>query len=362
MTDLPRAEDLRSIVVFRALMLGDLLCAVPALRALRAACPQAHIALVGLPWAQALVERLDCIDTFIAFPGHPGLRENGGLERSMQQFIAAMRARHDDLAIQLHGSGEVTNRLVADFGARRTCGFASAHAWVPAGEEALFLPWPHEGHEIERLLALTDFLGLPRRGTHLSFPVRDADRAALAHVWPGVSGAVPYVCVHPGAQLESRRWDPDRFAGVADAIAAQGRAIVLTGTAGERELVSAVRRAMRAPAVDLCGRTSLWTLGALIEGAAAIICNDTGVSHIAAALATPSVVVSSGADVDRWAPLDRARHPVVAAAIACRPCGFAACPVGHACARAVGVDDVLAAYAGLPATARSARPAGMPTA
>jgi ADP-heptose:LPS heptosyltransferase len=90
----------------------------------------------------------------------------------------------------------------------------------------------------------------------------------------------------------------------------------------------------------VAGRTDLWTLGALIEGAAVLLCNDTGVSHIAAATATPSVVVANGSDVRRWAPADAQRHRVFWHDIACRPCAEAVCPHGQACALAVETAPV----------------------
>ena len=334
--------SIERIAVFRALMLGDLLCAVPALRALRAGFPRAQITLVGLPWARALVQRLPhCVDRFIEFPGWPGLPEVPCEVRALPDFIAQVQARHFDLALQMHGSGGIVNPLVATFGARHSAGFRGPHAWCPRGDAALYVRWPESGHEIERLLRLTDALGLPRRGQQLEFPLQDEDRDALRLLWPGVHEARPYVCVHAGAQLASRRWPVERFAAVADALAESGRRVVLTGGAPEAEIVNALAACMRHEAVNLCGRTSLWTLGALIEGAERVVCNDTGVSHIAAALGRPSVVVSCGADVARWAPLDTERHRVLWQPMACRPCAHAECPFEHDCARAIGVPQVL---------------------
>lgn len=321
-------------------MLGDLLCAIPALRALKAGFPAAEITLVGLPWSRSLVERLDCIDDFIEFPGYPGLPEIPFDVNALPAFLSRIQARRFDLAVQLHGSGATVNQLVATFGARRTAGFFNAHAWVPPEDAACYAPWPEKGHELERLLKLTDLLGLPRQGLDLEFPVRETDRLILRRVCPALE-TQPYICVHAGAQLPSRRWPPERFAAVADSLAEQGYRIVLTGSPAERELAGAVAAAMRQPALDLSGRTSLWTLGALIEGAAGLICNDTGVSHIAAALRCPSVVISNGADVSRWAPLHKERHQVLWQAMTCRPCAYVECPFGHGCAEAVEATQVI---------------------
>lgn len=334
------------IGVFRALMLGDLLCAVPALRALHSAFPRAEITLIGLPWSSILAGRFSCIHDVIKFPGYPGLPETAFDPEALPPFFAGVQARNFDIALQLHGSGTIVNPLVAAFGARQTAGFFNAAAWVPPHDHRRYVPWPESGHEIERLLKLTDALGLPRCGTHLEFPVFDEDRNALEDVWPAALSGDPYVCVHAGAQLSSRRWSAERFAAVADTLAEEGYTVVLTGASSELPLAASVAGAMRQPSVSLVGKTSLWTLGALIEGADRLICNDTGVSHIAAALGTSSVVVSCGADVARWAPLNRQRHPVLWAPMPCRPCSVAVCPEEHGCAAAVGVAEVLDAMQG----------------
>jgi ADP-heptose:LPS heptosyltransferase len=342
----------RRIAVFRALQLGDLLCAVPALRALRNACPQAEISLIGLPWTASWCARLPYINRWFEFPGWPGLPERAVDHRALPTFIALMQSCHHDLVLQMHGSGGLTNPLLETFQAGEYAGFHRADDWHPEGW--LAVPWPQQGHEIERCLALTDSLGAPRRGIALEFPVLAADRAAVAARWPALREH-DYVCLHAGSQLPSRRWPVQRFAGVAAVLLRAGLHVVLTGTAGERPLADALRAnltdllagdvGLRAQdrLTDLVGATSLWQLGAVLEGARLLICNDTGVSHIAAALQVPSVVVSCGADPARWAPLDQRRHRVLAHPAECRPCGWRECPTGHACALGTGVEEVASA-------------------
>lgn len=301
--------SIRRVGVFRAHVLGDMLCAIPALRSLRFALPHAEITLIGLPWAAELAARLPEVDRFIEFPGYPGLPEVIADIEALPEFLRTMQAAQFDLLLQLHDSGEIVNPLLAACGAQRTAGFAQPGHY--SADPDLHRPWPDAGHEIERLLSLTDDLGFRRQGVALEFPITDTDRVELASLWPGAYGAQRVAVVHPGAQLPSRRWSPQGFAEVADSLSEQGCVVVLTGTATETQWVAEVQAAMHSLPVNLAGRTSLWTLGAILEQASVLVCNDTGVSHVAASLGTPSVVVSSTEDVSRWAPLDTERHRVV---------------------------------------------------
>ncbi len=306
-----RLAGLRRVVILRALQLGDMLWAIPAIRAFRLAWPGAEIVLIGLPWARAFVERFEhLIDGFREFPGHPWLPERRPDLDEFPGFLAAIQAERFDLAIQLHGNGVVTNPMVGLFGARRTAGFHATG--IPCPDPASFRTWPDRGREIHRLTALPAFLGLPEAGDHLEFPVNTSDRSALAVVaGPGLPAPGQYVCLHPGASVPERRWPVDRFAAVADAMAQRDLSIVLTGTANEAGLTRSLALATRAHCLDLAGKTNLGTLGALIEGARLLISNDTGVSHIAAGLGVPSVVISTGNNPERWAPIDRNRHRVL---------------------------------------------------
>jgi ADP-heptose:LPS heptosyltransferase len=338
-------EGVHRIAVFRALVLGDMICASPALRALRARFPQAHISLVGLPWAREWVRRSASVDAFIEFPGYPDLPERAVDVLALPAFMADMQAQRFDLAVQLHGSGETVNALLATWGARRVAAFYQPGQYRPDPE--LSCLWPTHGTEVQRLLCLTDVLGAPRLGEWREWTVHEGDRAEAMAMLKGNGANLdrPYVCVHAGAQLASRQWMPEAFSQVADQLALMGFTVVLTGVPHEHALGQRVQSAMTQASVNLVGKTSLWNMGALIESARLLVCNDTGVSHVASALNTPSVVVSCGGDVDRWAPVDRQRHRVLSVPMACRPCGHAVCPYAHECATGVTTADVLAAVA-----------------
>ncbi len=337
----------RSIVVFRALQLGDLLCSMPALRALRATYPAAHIAMVGLPTMEGFTRRYpQWIDEHIAFPGAPGFPEQAEDGVRLPAFVDAMRARAFDLSIQLHGNGGLANHLVASFGAVTMAGF-HLPAIFDESASGVFVDWDAEPAEVRRYLALMAALGASDESvadTSIELPIVAAERDEWERLRAlhGLDGR--YVCIHPGARWSSRRWPLDRFAAVAHEVAARGARIVLTGSGDEREIVGALAERLRGAGVavvDLAGRTSLGALACLLRGARLLVCNDTGISHVAAAVGTPSVVIASGSDVERWAPIDGTLHRVLAHAVPCRPCMHRDCPIDHPCAKGVTVEAVL---------------------
>ncbi len=295
------------IAVFRALQLGDLLNAVPALRALRAAFPTARIAFVGLPWARSFVERFrHLLDDFISFPGYPGLPEQ---EPDMQGFSAFLQQVQDagfDLAIQMHGSGTITNHLISFWGADHYAGFYEAGHFCP--DEDTFLEYPDQEPERWRHLRLMEYLGIPLQGDSLEFPVRAQDWRELEELRTRFSIEREYVCIHPGARKPDRRWSAQNFAAVADGLAALGYQIVLTGSQEEETLAATVAGQMKTPAVNLAGKTTLGGLAALLQTSRLLVSNDTGISHVAAAVRAPSVILFSAPDHDRWAPADRQLH------------------------------------------------------
>lgn len=299
------------VAVIRASHLGGLLCAIPAIRALRLAGPGSRIVLIGLPWAQEFCARYPhYFDGFMEFPGWPGVPECPPSGPRMAAFQSQIE-RSFDIVLQLHDDGAEMSDFAATIPSRVHAGFVPADTFeVPP----FHVRYPDGLAEPLRLLAGIAPLGLETIDVSLELPVFETDRQE-AHALLAATGFArqPYAVIHPGSLGDDRRWPVAHFAAVANALASRGLQIVVTGDAAERPLIDAFTAQLSTPAADVGGRASLGGLAALVDGAQVVVTNDNGVSHVAAARGTRSVVVFVGSDPARWAPLDRSRHVALGA-------------------------------------------------
>jgi ADP-heptose:LPS heptosyltransferase len=296
----------QKLVVFRGLYLGDLVAATGALRALRRGYPRAEITLVSLPWARALAPHLAHVDRLLPYPGAPGLdgKGDGG---DLEEFLERVRAEEFDLAVNLHGRGPISTRLVARFGARRVAGFANEEAPILDIE----VPWDAEAHESCKLLLLAEKAGGASSGPEPELHVHTEDDERAHSLLPARLRRRPLVLVHPGASVPEKRWSEESFGWVTESLARRGYAVAVTGSAGEKELTHQVSEKVTG-SLDLGGKTDLSTLIALVARANVVVSNDTGPAHLAYALRTPSVTLfGPTTDVERWGPLDRRLHTVL---------------------------------------------------
>jgi ADP-heptose:LPS heptosyltransferase len=294
------------LVVLRALGLGDLVTAVPALRGLRRAFSRAHIVLAAPAALEWLALHSGAVDEVV----------------DVAPLAPLPTCLHGaDLAVNLHGRGPQSTDLLQATSPRRLLAFG--HDGGPV--------WQAEEHEVTRWCRLLVQSGVP------------ADPADLALEVPGVEPPVRgAVVVHPGAAQVSRRWPVERWAAVARAL---GPDVVVTGTPAEVGIAAdvATRAGLPASAV-LAGRTDLPALAALVAHARLLVSPDTGVAHLATAFATPSVVLFGPTPPALWGPPpDRPRHRALWAGRTGD--NFAGEPDPGLLA--LSVEDVLAAVRGL---------------
>ena len=269
-----------TVLVLRALGLGDALTGVPALLGLRRAFPRSRLVLAAPPHIGGWLARHGLVDASVsADESLRGIAWSGG---------------PPELAVNLHGRGPGSHRALLALAPGRLVAFSCAEADHVAGP-----PWPGDDvHEVDRWCGLVRWAG----GT--------CDRSDLRlDLWAGERSR--YAVLHPGASAPARAWPVDRWASLARALLATGTAVEVTGGPGERDRCAAVALAA-AGAMDRSGATGLGVLAPLVARAAVVVCGDTGVAHLATACATPSVVLFGPSRPDVWGPaVDAALHRVV---------------------------------------------------
>lgn len=271
-------------VVLRALKLGDMLTAVPALRAVRRHLPHHHLAVAAPRWLADVVHLAGAADEVV------DTRDLGPLDRSLHRA---------GLALNLHGKGPQSSRLLDRTGPDRLVAFA--HPDVPA--TASGPPWREDEHEVARWCRLLYTVGISVDPTDLHLPVPTAEPL------PGAGGAI---LLHPGASSPARRWPANRWAAVARRLSGEGHRVLLTGDRIERALARRVATAGGlADAQVSAGRTGLMELFASVARARLVISGDTGMAHVASAYGTPSVVLFGPVAPDRWGPPAGGPHTVL---------------------------------------------------
>jgi ADP-heptose:LPS heptosyltransferase len=312
---LENGNHVRSIAIFRALQLGDMLCSIPAVRAIKNRFPEAKLTLIGLPWQKYFVQRFShYFDHFLQFPGWPGLPEQPYTIPEVMHFLDVVQKKKFDLVIQMQGNGYIVNPMCMLFGARHYAGLRKAEDFCP--DERLFPIMTESDHEIVRFMKIAEALGAKSQGLELEFPILEEEEKEFEHIKSAL-GIVDkrYVCLHAGARDPRRRWAPCNFARIGDALAARGFTVVLTGSVEEQPILDELESCLHTSSVNLvklCGHVGIGELAALIKHSSGLVSNDTGVSHIASALKVRSVIMFSPySDPCRWAPLDRNLHKII---------------------------------------------------
>jgi ADP-heptose:LPS heptosyltransferase len=270
------------LLVLRALGLGDLLTAVPALRALRRAYPGHRVVLAAPAVLAGLVPLIGAVDELLDVSG-PG----------------PVPSDRPAVAVNLHGRGPES--IVALCRTRPGRLLTHAHPEFPRIEGPR---WDEKAHEVRRWCDLVEWYGVPADRADLLLAPPAAQPAGHA----GAAGS-GQVVVHPGAAYRARCWPAERFAEVAAALDHAGHRVVITGNAAERSLAFRVAMLAGLPVETvLAGRTDLPELARLVAGARLVICGDTGVAHLATAFATPSVVLFGPVSPEQWGPPPGGRH------------------------------------------------------
>src|SRR4051812_33769454 len=263
------------VLALRALGLGDLLTALPALRGLRHARPNDRLVLAAPAWLEPVAMLSRAVDGVL--PVRP---------------LGEIPGWPPELAVNLHGKGPQSTARLRELNPGELWSYGEPGA--PA--------WDEDEHEVDRWCRLLEAHGVPCERTDLDLP---------APPEPPLAGGL--TLIHPGGAASARRWPASRWSRVAEELADAGHDVVVTGSADERDLCRSVAAGagLSAQAV-LAGRVDLTGLCALIACARLVVCADTGVGHLATAYRTRSIVLFGPVPPSRWGPPpEREQHTVL---------------------------------------------------
>ena len=327
----------KKILIVNVNWVGDVIFSTPFIKALRQAYPDAHIACLVHPRCVEVLKgnpRLDEIIVYCEEGAHKTLLGKAGL-------ILNLRSRHFDTAFILHRS--FTKALITLLaGISQRIGYATKNRSIlltKVVEEPI-----EELHKVEYFLNIARASRLTPVDRSYEFFIKDEDRSFLRDllIKNGVANGDLMVVICPGGNWDMKRWPAANFAKLADALIERfGAKVVISGAMRDCSLAGEIEGAMKHKPVTLCGRTTLKSLGALLERANLVIANDTGPMHIAVAMKARVIALFGPTSPKITGPYGTGTYRVISRHDSCDiPCYDMTCSENR-CMAAISVDDVL---------------------
>ena len=324
---------------------GDAILALPALRAVRAKFPAAHIAIVARPYVADIYRDQSVCNELI--PYDPKSTHRGWKGREL--LAAELRAKKFDTALLFQNAFDAAwlafrARIPERIGYARDARGLLLTKSIPVPKPGE-IP-PHEKFYYLELLRRAGWLDQLTDDTRMELHVPNApsQRASQILAEAGARPGVPRIAVGAGASYGSAKcWPPERFAKALNEFLQRSDAdVILFGTPAESAVSAAIARDLHSPPIDLTGKTAIADLPALLSHCHLFLGNDSGAMHVAAAVGLPVVAIFGPTDPHGTAPVTP-RATIVQQQPHCSPCFLRRCPIDHRCMLAVTPAMVSAA-------------------
>ena len=332
MLKLDRAHSMK-ILVRSTNWIGDAVMTTPAMGSVRAAFPSSEIVLAANPVVSELMNPHPFCDRVIVYDKRGPHRGIGGLWK----FCRLLAMERFDMAILFQNAIEAAI-MVKLAGIKTRAGYGTDGRGILLTHAIRVTKEVRRLHHTQYYTNMLAELGIPNAGQELRLQCTDEEMR-----WAGgVLGPGKWAAINPGAAYGSaKRWYPERFGQVADALASDfGYESLLVGGPGEASIGSEIESRMRSKPLNLIGGTSVRQLMALLASVQLVITNDSGPMHMAAAFGRPIVALFGPTDHSTTSPLC-SRFSLVRKETECAPCLKRQCPTDHRCMADISVNDVL---------------------
>ena len=302
------------IALLKPSALGDIVHSLPVLHALRTKYPAAQITwVVNRSYAALLDGNTDLTDVL-------PFDRRGGVPAFLTLARELFRRRFD-LVVDLQGLLR-TGLMAAATLAPRRIGLAVAREGSRFAYTDVISVAPGL-HAVDRYWRVAEALGVGDVPKRFHVPISDDAMVWAAKALAGLPR--PWLTLGVGARWLTKRWPTAHFAEVATRCQRKyGGSAIFVGADDETPLAKAVIERIPGPALDLTGKTTLPQLAAILALADAVLANDTGPSHLAAALGRPVVAPYTCTKVRLHGPYGQATG--VESTVACQGSYLKTCP------------------------------------
>jgi heptosyltransferase-2 len=324
-------SSIRRLCVRATNWLGDAVMSLPALRAVRAIFPHAHLAVIARPSVAGIYERESYVDEVVVYTGDRFDFARRLAERRYDAAILFQNAFDAALITRLASIPERIGYRRDGRGPLLTCAIPVPEPGeIPRHERFYYLEMLRRAGWLEHFPEC-EAIRLDRIGE-----ARAAGRAQLAAL--GI--AAPPIGVSPGAAYGgAKRWPAERF--IATVRLLPPGPVLIFGAPAEAPLCDTVASAIPG-AHNLAGRTTLAQFIELASVCRIFLTNDSGAMHVASALAVPTVAVFGATDDTTTGPTGPVAR-VIREHAECAPCLLRECPIDHRCMTRVTPERVAAA-------------------
>lgn len=343
-----RPANAKTVCIYRIGNIGDIICALPAMHAIRQTYPDAWLILLtspgkrGMPGAKELLEGASWLDKIIVY-----YSDEIDTYRKQIAFIGNLRSESIDVCFELPNDLGTLRTSLRNMAVVRLSGASWAYGWristirwnIRVQSEKMIFP-----NEVDRLLKVVADAGIDSFGCSFPLPVNERHKQSVNKLIASFDDHQrPLAVIAPGAKRPTNRWPEDRFAKVVRRLKEIGANIVLVGGSGDKVVCTKINELSEKACLNLAGATTLLESAAMLERCQLAVVCDSGVQHIAAAVGTPCISLFSARDMwGKWFPYGSA-HTVIRKWPECHTCFLEVCPIDNLCMQRISTSEVIKA-------------------
>ncbi len=329
----------KRILVVKLDHFGDVLLATPVFSNLRLAYPNTELHALTGTWGRVILENHPDVDKVLEYnsPAFCRSEQPTSLKDTFRLYQQLRRHKYD-LLVELRGDWHIVWFALLRVTSRRL-----NRASLQIANKLGFSRFSGT-HETIRNLDVLKRSGIPIPIETTTFSVKTEDKKWASNFLEThqIHGETPCIAIHPGSPVALKRWNPERYAELADCLIAQKRAkILFVGVKDEIPIINQIQNMMQGKAINIAGKTNITQLASILYVCNVFIGNDSGPMHLAAAVGTQTIGLYGPSDPKRFGPIGD-KCQIIQKKFDCPPCLGPTCRFGtEGCMSQIQVADVI---------------------